>query len=250
MNKLTLILTACALVLSLASTARAESQGSEYKGITDPFGDPANYEFAEDEKEDKEFFHLGRYLMLGVDMGVGIYTGGLGKTVAPGPYFGLRLQYFFDKSICLEAAGHFVQQEDIVTISDAQQIFINTTLIPINLGFRYYFDTKNAPKAIAIANPYLAFGGGAYLRQQEVSETTGGLTASVGNSNTSNFGGYAGGGVEFSIYRRHIYLGADFRYHLIFFVDESDKLGVDDPQDNIHRDGDYFTGVLSITYNF
>ncbi len=246
MNRQLLILALGAWALLAPSNARAESQGSEYKGITDPFGDPANYEFAEDEKEDKEFFHLGRYLMLGVDVGIGIYTGGLGKTVAPGPYFGARLQYFFDKSICLEASGHYAQQEDILTVSATQQLTIATDLLPITLGFRYYFDTKNAPKAIAIANPYLAFGGGAYLRQQTVTGATGGLSATVGDSNTSNFGGYAGGGVEFSIYRRHIYLGADFRYHLIFFVDESDNLGIQ----GADRSGDYFTGVLSITYNF
>lgn len=241
-----LILMSWVLALTLGTLARAESQGSEYKGITDPFGDPANYEFAEDEKEDKEFFHLGRYLMLGVDLGVGIYTGGLGKTVAPGPYFGLRLLYFFDKSICLEVAGHYVQQEDIITVNSSQSLTIATDLLPINVGFRYYFDTKNAPKAIAIANPYLSFGGGAYIRNQDVVDQTGGLTATVGNSSTSNFGGYAGGGVEFSVYRRHIYVGADFRYHLIFFVDESDNLGIE----GADRSGDYFTGVLSITYNF
>jgi len=239
-----LILLSWVLALSVSTLARAESQGSEYKGITDPFGDPANYEFAEDEKEDKEFFHLGRYLMLGVDIGLGIYTGGLGKTVAPGPYFGVRLQYFFDKSICLEVAGHYVQQEDIVTESSSRSITFATDLLPITLGFRYYFDTKNAPKAISVANPYLAFGGGAYIRNQSVIEATGGLSAE--DANTSNFGGYAGGGVEFSIYRRHIYLGADFRYHLIFFVDESDDIGIP----GTDRSGDYFTGVLSITYNF
>ena len=179
---------------------------------------------------------------------VGIYTGGLGKTVAPGPYFGVRLQYFFDKSICLEAAGHYVQQEDIITVNSSQQLKIATDLLPITVGFRYYFDTKNAPKAISIANPYLSFGGGAYIRNQNVIEATGGLTAAVGNSSTSNFGGYGGGGVEFSIYRRHIYLGADFRYHLIFFVDESDNLGITGA--TVDRSGDYFSGVLSITYNF
>ena len=53
------------------TSAFAESQGSDYKGISDPFGDPTAYEFAEDEKADKEFIHLGRCLMLGNDFGLG-----------------------------------------------------------------------------------------------------------------------------------------------------------------------------------
>ena len=58
----------------------ARGAGAGPGGVSDPFGDPTNYEFQEDEKEDKEFFHLGRYVMFGVDLGAGIYTGGLGAT--------------------------------------------------------------------------------------------------------------------------------------------------------------------------
>ncbi len=227
-----------------SASARAESQDSDYKGVTDPFSDPTNYEFAEDEKEDKEFFHLGRYLMIGFDTGVGIFTGELGRTAQPGFYVGLKLLYFFDKSFALEAAGHYSQHSQIVIPDAAKVLELNVTLIPITAGFRYYFDTKAAPKAIAIANPYLAFGAGAYIRQQQVLQDTASVLAG-GEATSSAFGGYAGGGVEFSIYRRHLYLGIDLRYHLVFFNDETQKFFVDGD-----RSGDYFTGVVGITYNF
>lgn len=240
---------ACVLLLGfcLCTRVRAESQGSEYKGVTDPFGDPANYEFAEDEKEDKEFFHLGRYLMFGIDFGVGIFTGGLGRTVEPGPYVGARLVYFFDKAIAFEAAAHYSNHLDKVVAGSAE-LQIDTNMIPITLGFRYYFDTKNAPKAIAIANPFLAFGGGIYMRNQNVIAATGGFEVEGANdATTSNFGGYGGGGVEFAIYRRHIYLGVDARYHFVFFTDES----ADFRQPGlVDRSGDYFTTCLTLTYNF
>lgn len=230
----------CVAVIGATPPLYAESQDSEYKGVSDPFGDPANYEFGEDEKEDKEFFHLGRYLMLGLDTGVGIFTGGLGRNTSPAFYFGLRMVYFFDRSIALEAAVHFA--DHIQLYPNANPVFeASSVLIPITAGFRYYFDTRNAPKAIAIANPYLAFGGGSYMRQQTVLQGN----AIEPSANNTSFGGYGGAGVEFSVYRRHIYLGMDLRYHMIFFIDESDQISQAGD-----LAGDYMTTVLSLTYSF
>jgi hypothetical protein len=237
-------------VLLQSSVLFAESQGNDYKGVTDPFGDPANYEFAEDEKEDKEFFHLGRYIMIGIDVGAGIFTGGLGRSNTPGFMVGGRLLYFFDKAFAMEASIHYGNHTDTLSGSDGSIAKIDTNMIPILFGFRYYFDTKNAPKAIAIANPYLVAGGGLYMRSQNViADNNFGFQASGNTSSTTNaFGGFLGGGAEFNVYRKHIYLGADFRYHFVFFPDEdatySRKLAEGD------RSGDYFTSFLTITYNF
>lgn len=245
MKKLAIRLALCAAFLAYGSPALAESQGSEYKGITDPFGDPANYEFADDEREDKEFFHLGRYIMVGLDIGVGIFTGGLGSTIEPGPYFGGHVVYFFDRQLAFEVSGHFGTHLDQIRPDATSGADIDTQLVTFHGGFRYYFDTRNAPKAIAIANPYLAFGGGLYMRSQTVVDSKG-FTPAV--EDATAFGGYAGGGVEFSIYRRHIYLGLDLRYHLIFFPDEDSTLGK--PALAGTRGGDYFTTAATITYNF
>lgn len=231
--------------IAYAPSARAESQENEYKGITDPFGDPANYEFAEDEKEDKEFFHLGRYFMLGVDLGAGVYTGGLGLTNSPGFYFGAHMIYFFDKSLALEIAGHFADSLDSIHPNNTQYADIDTNLIPVTLGLRYYFDTQNAPKAIAIANPYIVAGAGGYFRVQTVLDQSGlNLTSTSG----TNFGAFAGAGLEFAIYHKHLYLGVDGRFHYVLFTDSSDTFGgVLQPG---ARAGNYFTAALSLTYSF
>lgn len=236
------------LFLFICFSAHAESQGNDYKGVTDPFGDPANYEFAEDEKEDKEFFHLGRYLMLGVDMGVGIFTGGLGRTTTPGFNIGGKLSYFFDKSFGIEAAVHYSNHTDTVVATNGDTAIVDTNLIPITLGFRYYFDVKNAPRAIAVANPYLVLAGGLYIRSQEVIDNSPGFTFLDYSSSTNSFGGAFGGGAEFNVYRKHIYLGADFRYHMIFFSDEDATYKGRVTQGD--RGGDYFSAVLTITYNY
>jgi len=237
------------IVLTTSRPARAESQNDDYKGVTDPFGDPAQYEFAEDEKEDKEFFHLGRFLMVGLDMGVGLYTGGLGTTNTPGFYAGGHLLYFFDRSIAMEAAAHFSSSVDTLKSTAAAFVAtVNTTLIPVTLGFRYYFNTSDAPRAIAIANPYLALGAGIYIRSQNVTSQASAATFNTPQTSTGNFGANGGGGIEFLIYHRHIYLGVDVRYHLVFFGDSSSDLNGNVPEGS--RGGNYFTTNASITYSF
>jgi len=226
----------------------AETQRDDYKGITDPFGDPANYEFADDERDDKEFFHLGRFLMVGVDLGVGLYTGGLGRSNEPGFYVGGRLVYFFDRQLALEIGIHYSNHLDSVRPDSSRFVDIDSTLIPINVGMRYYFDTRDAPKAIALANPYLGFGAGVYMRNQSVIGIQGLNLESPPDSSTSSFGGYAAAGAEFLIYRKKVYLGADLRYHMIFFPDEGDTFGgALRPGD---RGGDFFGATLTLTYSF
>jgi hypothetical protein len=237
------------LTLFFGSTrhAFAESQDSnEYKGITDPFGDPANYEFSDDEKEDKEFFHLGRYFQIGVDMGAGIFTGGLGQTTSPGFYFGVHVVYFFDRSLALELGAHFADHLDSIRPSTGQTADIDTQVIPVTAGLRYYFDTKDAPKAIAAANPYLVVGIGSYFRIQTVLDNT--LNVPLNNANTANFGAFGGGGLEFNIYKKHIFLGVDARFHYVMWTDQNDTFGgLLQPG---ARAGDYVTTVITLTYSF
>ncbi len=226
----------------------AESQGNDYKGITDPFGDPSNYEFAEDEKDDKEFFHLGRFLMLGIDGGLGLFTGGLGSTTDPGAYVGARFIYFFDRALALEVAAHYANHLNTMHPDSSQTIQIDTNLIPLTMGMRYYFDTKNIPKAIAVANPYLAAGVGIYMRGEKVIANSNPATQfQISETTTSNFGAYGGAGVEFLIYRKHIYLGLDSRFHVVFFPDSSSGIA---GLPSVDRSGNYISIALSLTYNF
>jgi Outer membrane protein beta-barrel domain len=242
-SRLWVVLSFLSLVLvGVSHSLYAESQGNDYKGITDPFGDPSNYEFSEDEKEDKEFFHLGRYLMLGFDTGLGVFTGGLGKITTPGFMVGGKLVYFFDKSIAFEAALHYARQTKTLTLGTQDNI-IDTTLIPITAAFRYYFDTKNAPKAIAVANPYLVGGAGIYIRNEAIV-----AGQSVPPASTNSFGAMFGAGSEFNIYLKHLYLGIDIRYHLVFFPDaDATYNGQVAPGTNA---GNYLTTLITLTYNF
>ncbi|MBI4405626.1 MAG: outer membrane beta-barrel protein [Deltaproteobacteria bacterium] len=233
------------LLLVWLTPLLAESQGDDYKGITDPFGDPSTYEFSEDEKDDKEFFHLGRFLMIGIDFGAGLFTGGLGRSVEPGFLVGGKLVYFFDRSLAMEIGVHYSHHLDAVRGLNNFTVDIDTAMIPITFGILYYFNTQNAPKAIAIANPYIGLGGGAYMRRQTAATAAAGLANSASGT---HFGGWLAGGLEFPIYRKHIYLGIDARFHLIFFNDEDDTFN-----GNIEagdRAGDYFTPAVTLTYSF
>jgi hypothetical protein len=232
--------------LLLGAAAHAESKTSEYPGVSVPFADPAQYEFAEEEKEDKEFFHLGRFMMIGLDLGAGIFTGGLGTSAAPGFLVGGRLIYFFDRAVAFEGGVTYSNHLDQPRSSTAG-LDIDTNMIGILAGFRYHFDTKAAPRAIAIANPYLSAGGGVFMRDQHVLQASGITTAPTLLPST-NFTVYGGGGVQFLVYRGHVYLGVDIRYNLVFFQDETTTLSGLVPQGD--RAGDYLTTALTVTYSF
>jgi hypothetical protein len=177
---------------------------------------------------------------MGFDMGTGLFTGGLGASNDPGIYVGARIVYFFDRSLAFEGAVHYASHNDFIQTTSGT-LTLKTSLVPLTGGFRFYFDTRDAPRAMALANPYLAFGAGAYLRS--MTRVSGSLPLSSEDISNGNFGLYGGGGLEFNIYRKHLYLGLDLRYHMIFFIDESSS-------ELTGRDGDYFTPVLSFTYNF
>lgn len=233
-------------VMCIGQVGFAESQVNDYPGVKDPFGDPSSYEFAEDEQSDKEFFHLGRFLMFGLDLGAGIFTGGLGKTANPGVYAGVNLVYFLDRALASEISAHYAYHLDDVRSDAGVGVIYNTDFIPINFGARYYIDTRSAPKAIAIANPYLAGGLGLYLRTLTPTSASAGYTPPSGGS--TSFGLYIGAGIQFPIYQNHIYLGADFRYHFIFFSDASSTLNGLVPTGS--RAGGYLTSLASISWNF
>jgi hypothetical protein len=233
----------CLVFTSAFVLAESKAPG-EYPGVSDPFADPSHYEFADEEKDDKEFFHLGRFLMFGADVGAGIFTGGLGTTASPAVLFGGRLVYFFDKALALEGRVSYSLHQDLIT-AGAGVADLDVTLFSFGGGFRYYFDTKSAPRAIAIANPFLAIGGGLYMRTPAVVSNT---ISGASFQSSSSFGVYGGGGVEFLIYKNHIYLGLDLRYHMVFFPDESSTLGGAVLAGS--RGGDFITTAATITYSF
>ena len=234
----------------IGAWALAESQENDYKGINDPFGDPANYEFAEDEKADKEFFHLGRFLMFGADMGAGIFTFGLGRSAGSGVLSGARLVYFFDQHIGFEAAVHYAFHTDIVQTTGGGTAILDTQIIPVTGSIRFYFDTKNTPRSISIANPYAVFGAGNYVRTIKNGPNSNFIQT---EELTYNFGLNLGGGLEFNIYRRHIFLGVDVRYHWIWFQDEENGIVANSGLKLVspdNRSGDYISGLITLSYSF
>lgn len=244
---MTKFISCCVFFLLFTSKVIAESQSNDYKGISDPFGDPANYEFAEDEKEDKEFFHLGKFIMLGMDVGTGVFTGGLGTSNDAALNFGGRLLYFFDRTLAMEIAVHTARHTDTIRPRTGGQAIISTSLLPITVAFRYSFDIKESPRAIAVSNPYLVFGPGLYFRGYTLSSSS--LTGvTVSEDTTSNFGLLAGAGIEFELYSKRVYAGLDARFHIVFFGDENDTLSGRLAQGD--RAGDYVTIHATISYNF
>src|SRR4051794_21913065 len=67
----------------------------------DPFADYSEFEEAQDEEADINFFRNGRFVTLGFAGGMRGFTGGLGNMYRSSPSFGLFLSYFFDLRFAL-----------------------------------------------------------------------------------------------------------------------------------------------------
>lgn len=223
------------------------AEEEDYRGIQDPFADPFTDNQVILEQPNSETADpaspsgTDRQFLLGLDIGAGIFTGGLQVSTAPSVMFGARLTYFFTPQVAIELSagtGSFLDQ--ILTTNEV--IDVDTKIIPITLGLRYYIGNPS-DKTIQAVNPYIGIGGGNYIRQQRVLTST-----TIQGGDNSQTGAWGSLGLELPISKRKIFLGLDLRYHLIFFIDEDDDLnGLVAVGD---RAGDLFVPSVTFSYNF
>ena len=218
--------------------------------INDPFGDPGepspSPSVDNDEDEGPPAPIIRRKHFLGVYGGIGMFTGGLGSTTKPAGTAGVKFVYLWRPNIGIELSAQYSYHLDVVEPSAGQSVNIQTTLIPIVAGLRYYFGGLKPGKFARVANPYLAGGAGLYHRYQDIVNATGGLEIHSGSAVTSSFGAYVGGGLEFGLFHKRLYIGTDLRYNFIFF--SPDLTGLSLPSGS--RSGGYFAAVVPLTFNF
>lgn len=224
--------------LSLSTNPSYTTAAEEEDFSATPFTDYGDFNADEEEAQDALFFQHGRFFGIGLGTGTSGVTGNRGLLWEGGfPMLDFKLYYWFDLQYALEigffSASHFY---------DANNDHVDVNLINVGLNVKYYIDTKNLSAAISFANPYLSLGAG-ILYKTENSKRTG-----VSDPDSA-FNMNIGGGFEFPVKHRRVYLTLDGKLRYANFKDSfSDAFvrerGISDLQ------GYFYTFIGSIVFTW
>lgn len=207
--------------ISLAAEASKEKdkdktyQPEEEDFSSSPFAEYGEFNEEADEDADISFFQHGRFF--GVSLGTGFegITSNRGLLWNGGfPMIDFKVHYWFNFHVALDL-GFFSAPHYFDTTPDNGG-HVDASLMRIGADIKYYFDTKNLSSAISFANPYVLFGAGSFSKNQ----------TSVSAANTesdSSMGISAGGGVEFAVIPKKIYLAVEGKFHFVSFKDTYTK---------------------------
>jgi hypothetical protein len=208
---------------------------------------------------DREVSDLfGRFFQTQGVLGTHILTGDLGQAYSAGLMLGAKFIFFFDKVWAGELGGSWARHTGVYNSTNTETKGIDIeqkmTLIPVSLGLRYAFDPDNLTRGFSAMNPYVSAAAVYVFRSEEVvgSPTTTGISNTSlkakfieGQINSSRgFGTNLGGGVEFDVYDRKLYLGLDLRYHFYFWSDADVLIG------KLGRRGNGVSIAGTFSYNY
>lgn len=240
---------ALGLVLSLLTPTLYAQYDDQY----DPFADFSEFEDDEKQRKDIEFFESGRLLTVGFLGGYRGWSGNNAQIFEGAPAFGLFLTYFFDLRFGLQVS--FATGDHPTLIPPGRDPGYpaspgNTSLTSLNFDLKYYFNTQNVTKGLAVLNPYLIGGFSQNYR------TTTLMGEDAFNKETA-FGANVGGGIEIPIMEGALFFGLQGLYRLVSFPDEGSELqngngpeGSEKSSTGVIVGGDLFEvfGVLGVNF--
>lgn len=209
----------------------------------DPFADYSEFDEAQDEEADINFFRNGRFVTVGFTGGIRDFTGGLGEIYNPAPAFGLYLSYFFDLRFALQFS--FLTSDHGFHISSpTQKGSGNIGITSFGFDLKYYLNTQNVTKGLAKFNPYII---GGFAR---VDRTTS-IENVAGFSKEGAMGFDLGAGIELPMLRNKMYFGGQALYQLVSFANENTEIKFDNNESTgKYPNGDTFTLLAILGVNF
>jgi hypothetical protein len=211
----------------------------------DPFADYSEFDEAQEEEADINFFRHGRFVTIGFIGGLRGFTQGLGNLYTPAPSFGLFLSYFFDLRFAMQFSFNTSDHAFHVTSVDGQQTATGTVGITnFALDMKYYINTQNVTKGLAKFNPYFI---GGFARVDRTTHIDG--LSGFGKEGAMGFD--LGGGIEFPMLKNKMYFGGQALYQMINFQDKNTEI-LFDKKAPTHKypNGDSYTLLGIIGVNF
>ena len=111
----------------------------------DPFADYSEFDAAQEEEEDINFFRNGRFVTLGLLLGYRGWTENLARLQSSGLNYGVFLSYFFDLRFAVQFSFTTGDHTFQVTSSDGVHRG-NVGIQNFGLDLKYYLNTQNITK--------------------------------------------------------------------------------------------------------
>jgi hypothetical protein len=210
----------------------------------DPFADYSEFDSAQEEEEDINFFRNGRFLSIGLLLGLRGFTDTLGSLVSMNANYGLFLTYFFDLRFALQFS--FTTGDHSYGFTSASGIPYSGDLGIQDFGFdiKYYVNTQNVTKGLAKFNPYVLVGFSEIFRTQSVPGT-----AAYGKDSATGFD--LGGGIEWPLMHNQMFWGIQAMYQLVTFPGSSTQIATADGlPSGITPNGSTYTVFGTLGINF
>lgn len=209
----------------------------------DPFADYSEFDEAQDEEADINFFRNGRFVTLGFIGGMRGFTGGLMNMYRTSPAFGLFLSYFFDLRFALQFS-FLTSDHGFHVASPNQAANGNVGVTSFGLDIKYYVNTQNVTKGLAKFNPYLIAGFGRVDRTTNLEGVQG-----FGKEGAMAFD--LGLGIELPMMNNKMFFGAQGMYQMVNFQDENTEIVFDNgDKTGKYPNGDSYTvlGILGVNF--
>lgn len=205
----------------------------------DPFIDYSEFEAANEEEADINFFRNGRFLTLSIPVTQTQFTSSMGNIMKAGTATGLNISYFFDLRFALQITLLNSQHAYSDPEGSTGNLKMNSTLV----SAKYFFNMQNVTKGLADWNPYVIAGVSQAYRKlsRSTSNTTG--YAQDGGS-----GFHIGGGVEVPILSNKMFIAVETKYTLISFPDENKPISTNPGA--ISVEGDLLDFGVALGINF
>ena len=180
----------------------------------DPFVDYGEFEEDDDqEKRDMDFFGRGRFLAFSFQGIRRQFTSSMGKHYNKSFSFGLFFSYFFSLNHALQM-GYSTGQHVVIIPNSVENWASGVILEQISLNYYYYWDTEKLIKVLGQLKPHVILGLSSWER--DFLRDTQAQSFSKDSTSSFNFGL----GIELFFNQNKMFLGFQWMYHFIHFVDE------------------------------
>ncbi|NJL24440.1 MAG: hypothetical protein HC902_04255 [Calothrix sp. SM1_5_4] len=246
------ILVVLSLVPALAAAADDRLGGTrvaqfDAEDTYDPFADYSEFDEAQEEEADINFFRNGRFVTIGFTGGFRGFTGSLGEMYTFEPAFGLYLSYFFDLRFALQFSFLTSDHTFSIRSPSGQSARGSVGITSFGLDMKFYVNTQNVTKGLAKLNPYLI---GGFSRVDR--------TTTINSEDIQGFGKEGamavnlGAGIELPMMRNKMYFGAQGMYQLVNFANENTEIVFNQGGERTGKypNGDTYTllGIIGINF--